>query len=453
MIARPLFVGALFLGLCAHALHPAQIALAQADQPSLTPHRAAPTDYPVYSPKQRDALLGKVSGSILSIAVAGMRFGDDEPEDPHAREALIKEARTALMPLLADPQTPDPDAWRSAGGLALITDDAVLGAYAHDALTRMTPSEETQEWRPEMIVRLAALPISDRLESIPDDRADFLAAITTARKTDTDPKIAAAMREVAMRYEQGVGVPPSEAQAHHWYQLAADRGDAPAMGSLGLMLHRGQGGEKDPVLGTQWLQKSAELGFPQGMYDLAVCLDQGLGLPRDKDEAMRWYLKAAQVNHPKAMLALAGRYIHGDGVENDMQQATAWFQRAADAGNSTAMFNLGTIYFQGLSVEEDVGLAMSWLIKAGEAGNVEAMWAAAQIYLSGNKVDQNDELAARWMQSAADQGHRAAMYSLGVMLYNGTGVDKDEDTGIQWIRKAARLGDPGALDAMKQIDP
>jgi hypothetical protein len=61
------------------------------------------------------------------------------------------------------------------------------------------------------------------------------------------------MRELAIMYEQGQGVPADKATAMRWYDKAANRGDALAQLNLGKKLAAGQDAKKDPVQAYKWL--------------------------------------------------------------------------------------------------------------------------------------------------------------------------------------------------------
>ena len=61
-------------------------------------------------------------------------------------------------------------------------------------------------------------------------------------------------------YDNGRGVPKSDAEAVKWYRLAAEQGFPPAQNDLGLMYANGTGGPQDDVLAYAWLSLAVEQG-------------------------------------------------------------------------------------------------------------------------------------------------------------------------------------------------
>ena len=72
-----------------------------------------------------------------------------------------------------------------------------------------------------------------------------------------DPR---AQYDLAVLYDNGLGVPQSDAEALRWYTRAADQGDARAQYNLGLMYMNGQGVEPNLVLAYYWVSLSVAQG-------------------------------------------------------------------------------------------------------------------------------------------------------------------------------------------------
>ena len=72
-----------------------------------------------------------------------------------------------------------------------------------------------------------------------------------------DPR---AQYDLAVLYDNGLGVPQSNAEALRWYTRAADQGDARAQYNLGLMYMNGQGVEPNLVLAYYWVSLSVAHG-------------------------------------------------------------------------------------------------------------------------------------------------------------------------------------------------
>jgi len=62
---------------------------------------------------------------------------------------------------------------------------------------------------------------------------------------------------LALMYDDGQGVPKSDAEAVKWYRRAAEQGDASSQLNLGVMYYKGQGVPQDYVLSHMWLNLAA----------------------------------------------------------------------------------------------------------------------------------------------------------------------------------------------------
>ena len=97
----------------------------------------------------------------------------------------------------------------------------------------------------------------------------------------------------------GLGAPPDEAQARHWYLWAASLGLIGAMAAAAEMLLNGRGGPTDPGLARGLFAHAAARGHAGAAYALGVMAGN------DPDAALLHFRRAAALGHPKAM-ALTG---------------------------------------------------------------------------------------------------------------------------------------------------
>ena len=119
---------------------------------------------------------------------------------------------------------------------------------------------------------------------------------------------AEAMRHLGAIFQVGKGVPPNRTEALHWYQRAADAGDAKAEYFLGAMYLDGQGGGSsnlDDARGLFWLLKSAEQGDASGQSRLGNVYYGGEGVPQDPTEAYFWFSLAAMAPSTDENIELA----------------------------------------------------------------------------------------------------------------------------------------------------
>jgi len=71
---------------------------------------------------------------------------------------------------------------------------------------------------------------------------------------------ARAQYNLGLLYDQGLGVPQSDALALRWYTQAAERGEPRAQYNLGIMYMNGQGTAPDPVLAYFWFSLAIAQG-------------------------------------------------------------------------------------------------------------------------------------------------------------------------------------------------
>ncbi|BFU97016.1 MAG: exported protein of unknown function [Nitrospira sp.] len=72
-----------------------------------------------------------------------------------------------------------------------------------------------------------------------------------------DPR---AQYNLGLLYDQGLGVPQSDALALRWYTQAAERGEPRAQYNLGIMYMNGQGTTPDPVQAYYWFSLAVAQG-------------------------------------------------------------------------------------------------------------------------------------------------------------------------------------------------
>lgn len=76
-------------------------------------------------------------------------------------------------------------------------------------------------------------------------------------------------------YYRGSGVEQSFSGAAHWYQLAAENGEASAQSSLGVMYFNGHGVAQDFGMAESMFRLSAAQNHPPAQCHLGVMSDQG----------------------------------------------------------------------------------------------------------------------------------------------------------------------------------
>ena len=106
---------------------------------------------------------------------------------------------------------------------------------------------------------------------------------------------AEAQVNLALRYDNGQGVPQDDVQAAKWYRLAADQGNVLAQAAVGAAYFNGQLVPQDYAQAVKWFSLAADQGYASAQYLLGGMYALGRGVPEDYVLAHAWLnLAAAQ---------------------------------------------------------------------------------------------------------------------------------------------------------------
>ncbi len=136
------------------------------------------------------------------------------------------------------------------------------------------------------------------------------------------------------------------------FRAAAEKGDASCQYNLALMYEQGMGVAKDEKEAVVWYRKSADLGNANAQFNLGVLYENGRGTEVDFAQANQWYRKAALQGDPLAIGNLGMLYVRGDGVKVNKIAGIALLLRSATLDSSPenhAKRNISAT--KGLSVE------------------------------------------------------------------------------------------------------
>lgn len=109
-----------------------------------------------------------------------------------------------------------------------------------------------------------------------------------------------AQHNLALMYEEGLGVPQDYAQSLKWYLKAAEQGNAESQNNLGITYLKGQGVQQDDIESLHWFSKAAEQGLAPAQYFLGLMYSLGRGVPKDIHNAKYWLHLAATQGLEKA---------------------------------------------------------------------------------------------------------------------------------------------------------
>ena len=142
---------------------------------------------------------------------------------------------------------------------------------------------------------------------------------------------------VALIYENGLGVQKDLPQAKLWYERAAKQGNASAQYNLAQMYH--EAGQKDVHAyekAKYWYDKSVNAGVKEAYNNLGALYLNGQGVKKDEQKAFRLFQKGAQKGDDAAKVNAAVLYAWGENVTHDKMKAYDYLKSALKAGKSEA---------------------------------------------------------------------------------------------------------------------
>ncbi|NLD52624.1 MAG: sel1 repeat family protein [Clostridiales bacterium] len=140
-----------------------------------------------------------------------------------------------------------------------------------------------------------------------------------------------AMKDLADRYEKGVGTAVNSQQAQQWYKAAAETGDAQAQ-----FMYAGyfwdNGDQTDYALAYQWYHRSATQGYAAAYNALGVFYRDGLGMPADYASAYECFRRAGEGGDRRGWYHMSLMHLEGQGVAKDREQALELLRKASRLG-------------------------------------------------------------------------------------------------------------------------
>ena len=292
---------------------------------------------------------------------------------------------------------------------------------------------------------------------------------------------------VALCYDQGLGVETNKLEALTWYQKAAKSGVIQAKFNLAIYYKTGElfttdtgkvRLKKNIVKSINLLKEISNAGFAPAQRELSKLYFAGTEIKQDHNKAILLLEKAAYSMDAEAMYLLAKEYLQsnkpdmkkiipllnfasdnsvpeaqemlgslyecGKGLPRNKQMALSLYKNAASKGLVTAQLRLGDCFSNSGSKYFDIQKAKQWYNAAAKQDSYYA------IFLLGTYADQgigekvNKKIAARNFIKAANGNYPKAQYNLGNFYANGFGVEKDINMAFYWYKKAALQNEPKA---------
>lgn len=219
---------------------------------------------------------------------------------------------------------------------------------------------------------------------------------------------ARAMREVAHRLYDGIGVEKNVAESDIWYKRAAEAGEPSAMR---VVAFRSDNDEEK----FKYFKLSAEL-LPDGLNkqdsikQTAINFAAGRGTEKDVAKAQEWLAKLDEQDANSARMEIA-----------QITDETFWMEQAAQT-SPMAMIRMAESFV----LKNDFVSALTWYKKAAAHDFPDAMSIIGDIYYIGEDgITQDFAEAFKWYSRAAKLDYNMAKIKLTLMLYRGRGVKKD----------------------------
>ncbi|MGB5361258.1 MAG: tetratricopeptide repeat protein, partial [Eudoraea sp.] len=101
--------------------------------------------------------------------------------------------------------------------------------------------------------------------------------LTAAKEGHADSQF-----NVALMYEQGIGIAKNEKEAVVWYDKSASQGNSAAQFNLGVLYENGRGTAIDFAKANEWYRKACVQGDPLAIGNLGMLYVRGQGVKENK---------------------------------------------------------------------------------------------------------------------------------------------------------------------------
>jgi TPR repeat protein len=187
---------------------------------------------------------------------------------------------------------------------------------------------------------------------------------TLSRVSDTEKAETLYLRGVA--FAEGNSTSKDESKAAEFYRQAAEQHYPPAEYNLALLYEEELGVTQRLGEAARWYRAAAEEGYGEAQNNLGRLYALGQGLSQDARQAAYWYGKAAEQGNIEGQNNLANAYREVAVSPQDLTKGFQLYKTAARSGYPVAQNNLGLMYANGTGTDRDYCLARAWLSLAAE---------------------------------------------------------------------------------------
>lgn len=200
----------------------------------------------------------------------------------------------------------------------------------------------------------------------------------------------------------------------------------------------------------------AERNNSLAMYDLGRMNADGLGCSEDADKSHQRYEKALTVFHAAesenpwkyTQYRIGKMYAAGLGTEQDYMKAAQWLTQSASEKYKYAEYSLAGLYYRGNGVEQDYQTAFELYLHSAKQGFPYASFETGKMLRDGVGCEKDEGRSEKYFADAfhgftslEKQSHDDKLqYRLGWMILNGIGTEKDILQARSYFEKAALVG-------------
>ncbi len=246
---------------------------------------------------------------------------------------------------------------------------------------------------------------------------------------------APAMLGLAAMYESARFYKLDLERKRYWLSKAADRDYVDALVPYAQMVEQGDGGPKDVSLAIELWGRAAQIGNRDAQLAIAQRQISGQGLPRNTQEGERKLRELLSGGFEVARLALAGKIVSGDLIDSaidPIQVATEFYAK----GNTSAAKLLGVIYDDGKLVRRNVREAIAWYDRAAMTGDVEASLRIARLLLVDPDLADQRMAGVSRLEELERKGNALAAGLLGLLYFEGKLTPQDLQKAEVLLRRA-----------------
>lgn len=259
-------------------------------------------------------------------------------------------------------------------------------------------------------------------------------------------------------YEQAAGE-DCQKIAVAWFMKALQWNYQKAHRQLAIHYEQGLGVERDLMQALEHYDLAAKAGFETVSLRLARLLVSGRhGLVIDNaraqllaERAIRAYEVKASKGSGTSAKVLGRLYRDGEFVTQSNTKALYWFRRASLLGDPGGMHEFALLATTEMDDKKPlVDEALDWLSKAIELHHSGAMTTLGRFHLK-EKHGLKKSGAIAWFEKGVNAGHGGSMEELARLKASGKLVKKDVPGALSLARRGTDLGHRGAANFLREL--